>query len=86
MKTIDELKEETKNYIGTLVINEMPELAVFKGVVLNDAGEPRFALQTRLEEYWQKPEDFIIFLRKNIKDEDYGRLVHNWNQGNYYAD
>lgn len=86
MKTFDQLKEETKDYVGTLVINEMPELAVFTGVVLNDVGEPRFALQTTLEEYWQKPEDFIIFLRGNIKGEDYGRLVHNWNQSNYYAD
>jgi len=85
MKTIDELKEETKDHVGTLVINELPELAVFKGVVVNDEGEPRFALETRLQEYWQKPEDFIIFLRGNIKGEDYGRLVHNWNQGNYYA-
>lgn len=85
MKTIEQLKEEIKDHVGTLVINELPELAVFKGMELNDEGEPRFALETSTQEYWQHPDDFIIFLRGNMKDEDYGRLVHNWNQGNYNA-
>lgn len=78
-EVLQKLRAETAQYKNTLVINNVLRLCIFTGVEIGKNDEIYFALiDDNGVDYWQKPSESIVFLIKNIKDTDYGKLIHSW--------